>query len=60
MCRRLSSSEAAALLAGMDKAEQDDDETDLSPAEQLALLQPPRPIDIIIQPESAVVVITGK
>lgn len=33
---------------------------DQSPQERLAALQPPRPIDLVIQPETSVVVITGK
>lgn len=62
-CRRLSSADAAALLSGLDddsnKQKQGGDGDDLTPAEQLARLTPPRPIDITIQPETAVVVITG-
>jgi hypothetical protein len=36
-----------------------EEQTELSLEEQLAQLQAPRPIDVQIQPETAVVVITG-
>jgi hypothetical protein len=47
------------MLASMAQADKQDDSDGLTPAERLAQLQPPRPIDITIQPETAVVVITG-
>jgi hypothetical protein len=58
-CRRLSSSEASALLASMESGQQQDDSGGLTPEQQLELLQPPRPIDVTVQPQTAVVVITG-
>lgn len=34
-------------------------DSELSPEERLAALKPPRPINLVIQPETSVVVITG-
>ena len=48
------------MLADLDGPDQQGEaDGGLSPAGQLAQLQAPRPIDITIRPETAVVVITG-
>jgi hypothetical protein len=47
------------MLASMGQGDKQDDSSGLTPAEQLAQLQAPRPIDITIQPETAVAIITG-
>jgi hypothetical protein len=41
------------------ESDKQEEQSELSLEEQLAQLQAPRPIDVNIQPETAVVVITG-